>query len=137
MKNSLLDRLKADYPDFRFVDGKKFKFRPPATIVVGPVEPYHELLLLHEVAHGLCGHTTFRTDIERLKMESEAWSKAHDLANDYSVSIDEEFIQEQLDTYRDWLHKKSCCPICKLTRFQTTDLKYHCPSCEGLGSPKK
>ena len=69
-------------------------------------------------------------DVERLKMECEAWEKARELAVNYGVSIEEELIQTELDTYRDWLHQKSRCPKCGLTRFQTPDSIYHCPLCD-------
>ena len=42
----------------------------------------------------------------------------------------EDFVQEKLDTYRDWLHAKSKCKKCGLTGYQTKDGKYHCPRCE-------
>ena len=125
-----MDLLRVDYPEFRFVRGKKFAFRPPKTIVVGPKEDYWDLLLLHEVAHAVCGHRTFKTDVGRLKMEVEAWEKARELASKYGVDVDEELVQDELDTYRDWLHQKSRCPVCGLTRFETPDGIYHCPRCE-------
>jgi lipopolysaccharide biosynthesis regulator YciM len=37
-----------------------------------------------------------------------------------------------LDTYRDWLHRRSACPECGLTRYQTVDGRWHCPGCEGF-----
>ena len=132
MNKNLLERLKKDYPDFRFREGKKFTFRPPRTIILGPDEPFFELLILHEVSHAICKHENFRMDVERLKMENEAWEKARELARHYDIEINEDLIQEELDTYRDWLHQKSRCPVCGLTRFQTPDSRYHCPRCENL-----
>ena len=70
-------------------------------------------------------------------MESEAWEKARELADSYGISVDEELIQRELDTYRDWLHQKSRCPVCGLTRYQTPDGGYHCPSCESFVVDKK
>jgi rubrerythrin len=70
-------------------------------------------------------------------MESEAWEKAKELANHYGVEIDENLVQDELDTYREWLHQKSRCPKCGLTRFQTPDSQYHCPSCETFKNDKK
>ena len=133
----LIDRLKKDYPELRFRQGRKFAFRPPRTIIIGPEESGDDLLILHEVAHALCGHRDYKLDAERVKMECEAWDKAKELAKQYDVAVDEEMIQDELDTYRDWLHKKSRCPKCELTRFQTTDGQYHCPRCnELLGQTK-
>lgn len=132
MENKLLERLERDYKGFRFVDGKKFTFRPPKTIVVGPEEPNADLLLLHELGHAICGHKTFNMNVKRLKMEVEAWEKARELAKEYGVAVDEDFIEGELDTYRDWLHQKSRCPVCGLTRFETPDGVYHCPRCENF-----
>ena len=123
-------KVSGDYPELRIRAGRKFAFRPPRTIAVGPAEPQARLLFLHEISHALCEHRDFKMDVERLKMEVEAWEKARELAPEYGVDVDEDLIQSELDTYRDWLHKKSRCPHCGLTRFQTPDRVYHCPNCE-------
>ena len=128
----LTEKLKKDYPDLRFKEGRKFAFRPPRTIVIGPEEPGAELLLLHEVGHAISGHRDFDVDVKRLKMEVEAWEKARDLANNYEMEFSEEVMETELDSYRDWLHQKSRCPACGLTRFETPDGQYHCPRCESL-----
>ena len=65
-------------------------------------------------------------------MESEAWEKARELASKYNIEVDEDLIQDELDTYRDWLHSKSKCKKCGLTCYQTPDCVYHCPRCENL-----
>ena len=125
-------RLVDDFSDYRFILGTKFTFRPPRTIVIGPPEPFSQLLVLHEVGHAICKHKSFKMDVRRLKMENQAWEEARKLAVRYKVPVDENLIQDQLDTYRDWLHQKSRCPDCGLTRFQTPDGQYHCPRCEGF-----
>lgn len=124
------ERLKADYPDFQLQMGRKFAFRPPRTIIIGPYEQNARLLLLHELGHALSGHNNFNLDIGRLKMEVEAWEKAKCLAYNYGINWDENVMETELDTYRDWLHQKSRCPKCGLTRFETPDGQYHCPRCE-------
>ena len=131
-ENKLLGRLKTDYPDFLFKNGQKFAFRPPKTIFIGPPQPNFALLTLHELAHAFCKHKSYDTHIERLKMESEAWERAKTLAAHYGITWDDDFVQSQLDTYRDWLHTKSLCKTCHLTRFQTPDGAYHCPRCDML-----
>ena len=132
MDADFLQRLKGDFPEFRFIEGAKFAFRPPKTIVLGPSEPFSELLALHEVSHAILKHKTFKIDIERLRMESKAWEKARELALKYDIEINEDLIQGELDTYRDWLHTKSKCKRCGLTRYQTPDGVYRCPRCENL-----
>lgn len=129
---AFLKCLQADFDEFRFVFGRKFAFRPPRTISIGPIEKHWNLLVFHELSHAILKHKNFRVDVERLKMESAAWEQARKLASRYNIEVDESLVQEELDTYRDWLHKKSRCPVCGLTRFQTPDSKYHCPRCENL-----
>lgn len=130
--DTLLNQIKKDYPNLKFKTGKKFAFRPPNTVVIGKKEPNEKLLLLHELGHATLGHKDYQTHIDRLKMESAAWEKAKELAPKYNIKYNEELAQNELDTYRDWLHQKSSCPICGLTRFQTPDSKYHCPRCENF-----
>ena len=131
MDATFLAKIKSDYPDLKFLQGRKFAFRPPKTIVVGPLDKNDSsLLILHEIGHALSGHQTFKTEVGRLKMEVEAWEKARELCNIYGVEIDEELIESELDTYRNWLHQKSRCPLCGLTRFQTPDGVFHCPRCD-------
>ena len=89
MDTEFLQRLKGDFPEFRFIEGTKFTFRPPKTIVLGPSEPFSELLALHEVSHAILKHKTFRMDVERLRMESEAWEKARGLALKYDIEVNE------------------------------------------------
>lgn len=136
------------YPDLRVRAGRKFAFRPARTIVyeeiprregrgeellaktgVGLTLNEYKLSLLHELGHALLEHREFRTDAERVKMERAAWEKARELCAEYGVEYDEKFVEGRLDTYRDWLHRKSLCPECGLTRYQTRDGEYHCPGC--------
>lgn len=131
----LIERLREDYPNLRLCEGKRFCFRPPRTIIFilgsDKVEQNSDALqLLHEVGHALLEHKNFATDPERLRMERAAWEKARELCECYGVCYDEDFVEEELDTYRNWLHQRSRCPQCGLTRYQTVDGKYHCPSCE-------
>lgn len=130
MEEVLLGRLRKDYPNFRFRKGKKFAFRSPRTIILGSEEPFSGLLILHEVSHAILEHKDFRMDVERLRMENEAWEKARELARVYKIEVNEDLIQEELDTYRDWLHQKSRCPECGLTRFQNLNGEYCCPRCD-------
>ena len=132
MNIQFLDQLRMDYPELHFVNGRKFAFRPPRTVVVGPNETNDSLLIMHELGHALCHHRDFKTDAIRLGMEREAWEKARELCSKYEVVYDESIVETELDTYRDWLDKKSRCPSCGLTRFQTPDGLYHCPRCENF-----
>ena len=132
MLNSLLSKLQNDYPNFVFKSGTKFVFRPPKTILFNLDDPNFAQLILHELGHATLGHRTFTTDLERLKMECAAWEQARVLAKTYNISLSEDIIEQELDTYRNWLHHKSACKKCGLTRYQTRDGRYHCPHCDAF-----
>lgn len=93
---------------------------------------FYSLQLLHELGHALLGHRDFRTDPERIKMECAAWEKARELAQIYHIYYDEDFVEDELDTYRDWLYRRSKCPECGVARYQDRSGKYHCPMCESF-----
>ena len=128
MDATFLAKIRSDFPDIRFVEGSRFSFRPPKTVVVEP--DGEALLLLHEIGHALIGIYDFKTEVGRLKIEVMAWEKARELAVAYGVEVDENLIESELDSYRDFLHQKSRCPACGLTRFQTPDGAFHCPRCD-------
>lgn len=96
------------------------------------LEQEYILQLLHEVGHALSKHNNYVADVERLKMEREAWEKARELCDKYGAVYDEGLVEVELDTYRDWLDKRSRCEKCGLTRYQTKNGSYHCPKCEEL-----
>lgn len=146
-------RLKEDFSEFDFREGTRFKFRSPKVIYYEKIVNYiggwrlegvesgndglspkiiteYKMQLLHEVGHARLEHCFFATDLERLKMERAAWDEARMLSEKYEVRYDEEFAEDKLDTYRDWLHQKSLCKICGMTRYQTKNGEYHCPFCE-------
>ncbi len=129
--NTFIEQLEQDFPELRFRVGKKFAFRPPRTVVFEQKNDTGEwrLRLMHELGHATLGHRTFRTDPERLKMEAEAWGQAERLCRRYQIEFDQEFAEVQLDSYRDWLHRRSKCPQCGLTRYQTAEGGYRCPGC--------
>ena len=127
MDATFLQKVKSDYPSLSVKPGKRFLFRPPSTIVYE--EGGSPLLFLHELGHFLIGMNDFKTEVGRLKIEVAAWEKAKEIAPLYDVEVDEDLIEAELDSYREWLHQKSRCPKCGLTRFQTPDGVYHCPRC--------
>lgn len=135
--DDLITSLEQDFPDLHFTYGKRFSFRPPKTIVIGPDEGEKTpMLLFHELGHALSGKHSYKTAVERLKIESIAWSegkKAYErclVSGRYSLpDWDDDFVEESLDTYRDWLHSKSKCKNCGLTMFQNQDGTWECPYC--------
>ncbi|MDO4507938.1 MAG: hypothetical protein Q4B65_00900 [Candidatus Saccharibacteria bacterium] len=132
MDATFIQKLKTDFPEFDFREGVRFSFRFPKTIQIDPETKNGELLALHELGHALLGHKDFKTKIERLKMECAAWEKARELAMEYGVEFDDELMQDELDSYRDWLDKKMRCPKCGLTRYEDKNGECHCPRCENF-----
>ena len=86
--------------------------------------------LLHETGHALLGHQSYQADYELLRLEVAAWERAKQVAQDFNIEIDEEHIQDCLDTYRDWLYKRSICPNCNTKCLQQGDfVHYRCFNC--------
>lgn len=150
-----VERVILDFPEVRFRrKARKFAYRLMGnvpTVFLGGPQPNFALLTLHELGHALCKHKDYIVDVQRLKIECEAWERAKTVFLEYCAKAydedgnvrdgelvrilpewDEEMVQEKLDTYRDWLHVKSKCKRCGLTRYQTENGEYHCPRCEAF-----
>ena len=126
--NSLLTRLRADYPNLEFLAGERFLFHPPATIYY-EVNSDDYLSLLHELGHALIDKTDYNQDVELLQIESAAWAKAKELCAKYHLTFDEGYAESRLDSYRDLLHYNSLCPNCSLNGYEDEHQTYHCPLC--------
>ena len=127
-QNSLLARLRADYPNLEFLAGERFLFHPPATIYY-EVNSDDYLSLLHELGHALIDKTDYNQDVELLQIESAAWTKAKELCAKYHLTFDESYAESRLDSYRDLLHYNSLCPNCALNGYEDEHQTYHCPLC--------
>lgn len=125
---NLLKKLNQAYPDINFVDGDRFAWLPQTktvTYIAGGEPPQ----LLHEVGHAILGHADYDRDIQLINMERAAWDEACKISGSFHVEINEDLIEDHLDTYRDWLHARSTCPNCKATGFQKGNTRYACPAC--------
>jgi len=128
-----LEKLGNDYPQFCFKAGKQEYWSPKTnTITFNPKRKFAELSysVLHELAHALLEHKNYQSDFELLKMEAEAWELAAMTGKKYGVKIDYEHIQNCLDTYRDWLHRRSTCPTCGMHVLQSDISTYRCFNCQ-------
>lgn len=125
--------LRQDYPDLTFKSGKQENWSPKnKTITFQPNQPLKKLQygVLHELAHAQLGHNNYQSDFELLKLESKAWELATRIGENYNVLIDSDHIQSCLDTYRDWLHKRSACPNCGMHVLQQSARLYRCFNCQ-------
>ncbi len=128
-----IERLAKDYRQFQFVAGEEDHWSAKSDTITynserpGPLMRYS---VLHELAHALLGHTTYKSDFELLKLEAEAWELATKIGHKYHVEVDNEHIQNCLDTYRDWLYQRSTCPQCGTHVLQSKPHRYHCYNCK-------
>lgn len=133
ISNKFIVQIAKDYPQFSFKPGPQENWSPRTkTITYSDSEPLEELRygLLHELAHALLGHNNYHSDFELLKMEAEAWELAAKIASKYGIKLDEDHIQDCLDTYRDWLHRRSKCPTCGMHVLQKDSQSYQCFNCD-------
>lgn len=130
MNKDLLARLVDRFPEVNFIEGADFKWEPSSKTIFWASSEHFEAQILHEIGHFLAGHFDFKMDIDLLKMELEAWEKAKIIAREYGVRISQNLIEDHLDTYRDWLHRRSLCPNCQINGFQMKNCDYRCPACE-------
>lgn len=135
--DSLLGRLRTDYPALRFIAGDSFSWSPVngeitfrQTSPERPEAPTALISLLHEAGHALLDHQRYAMDYELLQMEAEAWEHARCLATAYGVDLDDDHVQDCLDSYRDWLYRRSICPSCTAKALQLDGRKtYQCYNC--------
>ena len=130
----LVNKLSPDYPMLDFYCSDNFCWSPKKqqiSYVKNQLEQDHgKWTLLHELGHAVAGHNSYKYDIELLNIETTAWVVAQDLAEAYSIKIDQNHIQDCLDSYRDWLHLRSTCPNCKFLNIQVSPNYYQCLNCE-------
>jgi hypothetical protein len=128
----LIKKIKRDHPGLVFNNsGRSHCWSPDKGQIVYPGEEHDHSIegLLHELGHARLAHQGYISDLELLQKEVEAWQEAVCLAGLYGVDIDEEHMQDCLDTYRDWVHKRSICPSCQSTGLQQNESTYVCLNC--------
>ncbi|MDB5185809.1 MAG: hypothetical protein JWL85_332 [Candidatus Saccharibacteria bacterium] len=131
---TLLAKLQPLVPNVSFAEGTSFFWSPKQKLItyrVAKIPNDRDVwALLHETAHASLNHTQYNSDFELLMLEVAAWEKACEIGTELGLPIDEEHIQNCLDTYRDWVHQRSTCPSCSSTSFQKDPHSYHCHNCQ-------
>ena len=130
---STLKHLKTTYPTLAFKAGNQFCWSPETSEIFYDVTATGKAAvwsLLHETGHALLDHNAYKADFQLISLEVAAWEKAKDMASTMRLVIDEDHIQDCLDTYRDWLYKRSICPSCNTKCLQQNDFAhYRCFNC--------
>lgn len=131
--NSLLKKLKRDYPELTFTATKEFCWSPKTQEISYNSEAVNSRTgtwsLLHEIGHAIAKHNTYNSDFELLQLEATAWEEGRKIGKNYGYDIDANHIEDCLDTYRDWLHQRSACPKCNNRSFQQNNRQYSCFNC--------
>jgi len=130
--DKLLVKLGNDFPGLNFKSGEAFCWSPKTKTVIyrlGPQSVTSEWALLHEVGHAVLDHHNYKSDLELISLESQAWEKAKNLGLKYGCKIDPDHIEDCMDTYRDWLHQRSACPSCSTRSLQQDAQHYRCHNC--------
>ena len=128
---TLFKRLQRDFPEFLFEKSDDFWWSATQrTVHINLAGEHSKLFSLHELSHALLDHSGYTRDIDLIKLERDAWEYAKNvLAPRYDIDMDEQIVQDNLDTYREWLHARSTCPACDATGLQSKQQLYHCLDC--------
>jgi hypothetical protein len=129
----LIVKLQTSFPNLSFAAGRQFYWSPENGAIFYKTEAKGREAawsLLHETGHALLDHQSYQADVELLRLEVAAWGKARELAALFNITIDESHIDNCLDTYRDWLYRRSICPDCGTKCLQQSDfVHYRCFNC--------
>lgn len=130
---ALIKALSSDYPQLQFQEAEVALWSPQLQTVsyVSSSGSSSLFAVLHEVGHALLGHESYDSDNELLQKEIDAWQKGSQIAKHYGITIDQGHVQNCLDTYRDWVHKRSSCPNCDRHGLQQSKALYRCINCQG------
>ena len=132
--DNLIARLRLTYPELTFSPSDSFYWSPENKEIFylqsAKDDEIDKWSLLHEVGHALLDHANYDYDFMLLRLEVDAWEKGQEVASKLDMVIDKDHIQDCLDTYRDWIFKRSVCPKCSNKSYQQKDFRhYRCFNC--------
>lgn len=130
---AVLDKLAEDYPYISFTAGRSLHWSAEDSSISYPINNLDEsglAGLLHEVGHARLGHKIYISDMDLVIKEREAWNEALKLSKRYGVSITNDHIEDCIDTYREWLYRRSLCPVCSVCGVQANKSRYVCLNCD-------
>lgn len=128
----MIEQLKASYPNIKFISGDIHSWSSETRTITYTLSEDSQIdnhSLLHEVAHSLLGHYRYKNDINLIKIEREAWALTKELLSKYAIEINNDHIEDCLDTYRDWIYKRAKCPKCSHVGYQSAKNAYACVFC--------
>lgn len=129
---SILSDLKSKYPNLNFEVGDQFYWSPSLQTIyyVSPLTSSSDSInLLHEVAHALLNHASYKKDIDLIKMERDSWDKTVELAPDFGLSVSDDDVSDAMDSYRQWIYRRSLCPSCGASGLEVDNKTFSCIAC--------
>ena len=129
----MVKNIMADHRQFTFTPATEFRWSPSNDTIYFSKDMTTSKSglwsLLHELGHATLGHKDFSSDIELIKIERAAWDKALLIAGNYGLTIDNDYIEDCMDTYRTWVSRRSRCPVCNHAGLQHANTEYSCINC--------
>ena len=123
----------AAYPKQRFLPAGYFAYDAGEDVInYDPTllnQASGKLALLHEISHALLGHFHYRFDFELFAMEMDAWNMTRKLALKHSIALEEQYIAQCMESYDNWLTKRSTCPKCHKFNMQSVPSRFQCYHC--------
>lgn len=125
------NKLRQAYPQFCFQEADFCLWRSSEQTIyyAKPSNITDVWDIFHELGHALLQHSFYSHDVSLLRLEAEAWATAKSTAIKHEELISDDYVQESLDTYRQWLNERSSCPECSTTGVQTKKNTYSCYNC--------
>ncbi|HUD06965.1 MAG TPA: hypothetical protein VMR34_03700 [Candidatus Saccharimonadales bacterium] len=134
MKTQLIEYVGSLLPQVKLTAGESFSWSPKDLEITYNTKlidkPAGKWAFLHEAAHAKKQHSNYHSDLELLKLEVEAWHEASNMADSLGIKINNDHVQDCLDTYRDWLYRRSTCPNCSVVSLQVSPTLYSCHNCQ-------
>lgn len=131
--SDLIRELATILPGLTFIQDSAFLWSPQNHAIHYPDhgvdKPEGQARLIHEFGHAVLGHKAYDSDFRLLRMEVEAWEQAKLISQRLGIVLNQDFIEDCLDTYRDWVHRRSTCPRCTSVCFQKNVDLYTCHNC--------
>jgi hypothetical protein len=123
----------AAYPQQRFLPAGYFAYDASEDVINYDPGRIHDdsgkLALLHEIAHSLLGHFHYRFDFELYAMEMDAWNLTRNLALQHNIKIDENYLEQCMNSYDEWLTERGTCPNCEEFNVQSVPNRFQCFRC--------
>ncbi|OGL31030.1 hypothetical protein A3F37_04485 [Candidatus Saccharibacteria bacterium RIFCSPHIGHO2_12_FULL_41_12] len=128
--DQLLEKLIAIYPNIKFSSANSFSWNYNKKCVsYNKNSEFAVADLLHEIGHAQCDHEGYTSDLSLLSKEIEAWSIAEDIGKRLNISIPKNYIDKCINSYRNWVYKRSLCPKCLQNGIEKFEREYVCTNC--------